>query len=410
MHRASASRNGVAGRPGGHSPPVSRAAARATGTEAFLLLLITHFFVDCYGAALPTVQPLLVERFGLRLAQVGVLGGFFMFSSAVLQLPFGLLSDRRPSRYYSIAGPVVAGLALTSLGTAAGFGHLAALLLVGGMGVALYHPQSTSEAGQFGRKGRGFPTAVFIAAGTAGLAAGPLYLTLVIERFGFDSLWTASLPAVAIVPLLLWRFPEPAASPSRSGGAVDWAALRAQWRPLAVHYVLVVLRSIVQVGITQFLSVFWVQVRGSGFATASLSLAIFMLSAPVGSFLGGVAADRFGGRIVVRMSYVAAVPFLAAFLLTEGWLSIGSLFCGGTLLLTTLPVNVVMAQRLVPTQASTTSALMMGFAWGVAGLVFMPVIGLLADAIGLSAAFWGLAALPLLGFPLALLLPRTDDA
>ena len=67
-----------------------------TAAEAFLLLLGTHFVVDCFSSTLPTVQPLLVERFGLSFAQAGLLGGLWMFSSSVLQLPFGLLADRVP--------------------------------------------------------------------------------------------------------------------------------------------------------------------------------------------------------------------------------------------------------------------------------------------------------------------------
>lgn len=384
--------------------------ASAVGGEAFLLLLVTHFFVDCYGSTLPTVQPLLADRFGLSLAQAGMLGGFFMFSSAVLQLPFGLVSDRLQSRHYSIWSPVVAAVFLTSLGLASGFGGLVALLLIGGMGVAAYHPHSTSQAGRVGAGGRGFSTALFIAVGTAGLALGPLYLTLVIERTGFESLWTAAIPAVAMVPLLLWRFPQPVENRARSGSAVDWVALKAQRRPLVTHYVLVVLRSISQVGITQFLSLYSVRVRGASFEMASISLSIFLLSSPVGSFLGGAASDRFGGRRVILASCVGSVPFLAAFLALDGWLSILSLFVGGAVLLTTLPVNVVMAQELVPSQASTTSALMMGFAWGVAGLVFMPIFGLLGDAVGLRAVFLGFVALPLLAFPIALSLPKSSPS
>ncbi len=410
MKQSAASHESVSTRTG---PLVSSPAtglqehARAAGREAFLLLLVTHFFVDCYGSALPTVQPLLAERFDLSLAQAGILGGFFMFSSAVLQLPFGLVSDRLQSRHYSIWSPVVAAVFLTSLGLASGFGGLIALLLVGGMGVAAYHPHSTSQAGRVGVGGRGFSTAVFIAVGTAGLALGPLCLTLVIERAGFDSLWMAAIPAVAMVPVLLWRFPQPVENRDRSASAVDWAALKAQRRPLVTHYVLVVLRSISQVGITQFLSLYSVRLRGASFEMASVSLSIFLLSSPVGSFLGGAAADRFGGRRVILASCVGSVPFLAAFLVLDGWFSILALFVGGVVLLTTLPVNVVMAQELVPSQASTTSALMMGFAWGVAGLVFMPIVGMIGDAVGLRAVFLGFVTLPLLAFPIALSLPKS---
>jgi FSR family fosmidomycin resistance protein-like MFS transporter len=72
----------------------------------------------------------------------------------------------------------------------------------------------------------------------------------------------------------------------------------------------------------------------------------------------------------------------------------------------TIPVNVVMAQQLAPAQAGTVSALMMGFAWGMAGMVFIPIIGVLADATSLHAALASLTVCPLIGVALAWKLPR----
>ncbi len=374
-------------------------------TEAFVLLLVTHFLVDCFSSALPTVQPLLAERFSLSLAQAGVLGGFFLFSSSVLQLPFGLVSDRLQSRHFTVFSPLVAAVFLSSLGLASGFGGLIGLLLIGGMGVAAYHPHNTSQAGRLGGRRRGFATAIFITAGTAGLGLGPLYLTLVFDIVGLEGLWMAAIPVVVSVPILLWRLPRPIENSHKARAAVDWRALRGQGRALLTHYAFVVFRSIIQVGLAQFLSLYMVRVRGASFETASVALSVYLLSTSIGAFLGGAAADRYGGRNVCVASCVGCVPLLAVFMAFDGWLSLAALFVGGVVLLTTVPVNVVMAQELVPSQASTTAAMMMGFGWGMAGIVFMPIVGLLADAIGLGPVFWGLLAMPLLALPIALALP-----
>ena len=386
--------------------PIHAFSSRRRAGEAFLLLLVSHFVVDCFSSTLPTVQPLLAERFRLNLTEAGLLGGFWMFSSALLQLPFGLVSDRLQSRYFTVLSPVVTAVFLSSLGLAPGFTALAGLLLIGGMGSASYHPHSTSQAGRLGGERRGFATAVFITVGTAGLGFGPLYLTAVIERFGFAQLWLAAIPAVMLVPFLLWRVPRPIRNRRRERSAIDWKALRGQGRPLLSLYVLVVIRSIVQFGIAQFLSLYLMRVRGADLAMASAALAAFFLSTSVGSFLGGAAADRYGRRAVILASSVISVPLLAAFVASDGWVSVLVLFAGGSVLLATIPVNVVMAQELVPSQAGTASAMMMGFGWGTAGIVFVPAAGWLADLIGLQGVFWGLTALPLLGLPLALTLPR----
>jgi hypothetical protein len=103
---------------------------------------------------------------------------------------------------------------------------------------------------------------------------------------------------------------------------------------------------------------------------------------------------------------IGSVPFLTLFLATRGSVSLAGLFAGGLILLFTIPVNVTMAQDLVPTQSGTVSALMMGFAWGMAGLFVIPMFGWAADHVGLHTSLWAIVLLPLLGFLLAVQLPR----
>jgi FSR family fosmidomycin resistance protein-like MFS transporter len=191
---------------------------------------------------------------------------------------------------------------------------------------------------------------------------------------------------------------------------VDDGVLRANWKPIALHYMLVMLRSVVQLGLGQFLTLYLYNTRGFSFAQASFTLTLFFTSAAAGSFMGGNLADRKGGKRVVTWSMLGCVPFLWLFLATRGWVSLLCLFAGGLTLLLTIPVNVVMAQRLVPSKAGTVTSLMMGFAWGIVGIVCVPAIGWLADRIGLETVLWGVVTTPILGFLLALRLPADSRA
>jgi FSR family fosmidomycin resistance protein-like MFS transporter len=374
-------------------------------SAGMLLLGLGHLLTDLFSSTVPTLQPILGERFDLSLAQAGLLGGVFMFSSAVLQLPFGILSDRLHSRLFSVFGPLAAAIFLSSIGFASGFPMLLLLASLGGMGVAAFHPQSTKEASRLSGDRKGLGVALFITAGTFGLACGPLYFAWIISTFGFDRFYVAMTPAIIVCGLLLWKLPEPGAA-SAGLKRIDWQALGARWKPLSLHYALVVLRSVVQLGIGQFLTLYLTRERAYSMEDASLVLAAFFLAASTGSFAGGSLADRIGGKGVVVLSMTASSPFLAAFLLTDGILSLACLFAGGMILLLTIPVNVVMAQELVPSQAGTVTSLMMGFAWGVAGITFIPLIGWIGDHTGLQTVLWGVALAPLLGIWPALKLPR----
>ena len=131
-------------------------------------------------------------------------------------------------------------------------------------------------------------------------------------------------------------------------------------------------------------------------------LSFYLAAGALGGFIGGNIAQRFGGKRVIQISFLGSLPLLALFFLTSGWISMAALILGGFMLLFTVPVNVVMAQELAPTQAGTVSALMMGAAWGMAGLIGIPLIGWVGDHYSLHSALASLVAAPAIGWLLTL--------
>jgi hypothetical protein len=101
---------------------------------------------------------------------------------------------------------------------------------------------------------------------------------------------------------------------------------------------------------------------------------------------------------------IGYAPMALAFLLTTGPLSTLMCALAGGFLLFANPVNVVMAQRLIPEAASTVAAIMMGFAWGISGFV-IPLIGGFGDVFGLHTILVWFVALTSPGFLLAFWLP-----
>ncbi len=384
--------------------PPAPAKAPADATRRLVLLSCGHFFIDVYSSALGALQPLLVDRHSLSLLQAGILGGLLSFSSSVTQPFYGYLSDRLRYRAFTVAAPFIAGLFISCLGLAPGFGSLLVLVLLGGVGISSFHPQGTAHAAATFPARRGFAMAVFITSGTIGLSFGPTYFSFFARWLGLEKTYWAALPAL-LITLVLWReLPKPAAAPHQPGH-FDLAPFRRVWKPMTLLYLLVVIRSVVQIVFAQFLVLYFHRERGFSVPVASYVLTLFLFSGALGGFAGGNLADRFGGKRIVVFSMIGSVPFLLLFMWTSGWISLAGLLMGGLILLFTVPVNVTMAQDLVPTQAGTVSALMMGFAWGMAGLVWIPFVGWVGDQVGLETALRGVVLLPLLGVPLAIQLP-----
>lgn len=370
-------------------------------------LASTHFVVDGYGNIYAPLLPLLIPHLGLSLAAAGALQMCFQMSSSVAQLLFGRLADRWRPRFLVMAGPFVSVTILTLIGLAPNVWGLAAVLIVGGLGGAAFHPPAAALVHRLGGERKGFAMSAHITGGSLGFALGPLLFAPFVGRFGLT--WTPllMLPGIAAVALLLRHVPrfERLEEHHREAGL---RALRPYARPLALLYSVVVLRTLASLSFATFMPVMLTG-RGMSVGAAGSAVAAYLFASGVGGFLGGPAADRFGARRVIIISLVASVPFLALAPMLDGWAFVTVLAIGGFLLQSTLPVNVTFGQTLAPVSAATVSSLMMGFAWGTGGLS-VPFVGMLADRIGIERALVAMACMPLLAAALAWPLPSRPGA
>lgn len=371
---------------------------------SLILYCLGHLVVDLYSASLGVLQPALIGAFRLTFTQAGMLGGVLAFSSSVLQPAYGFLADRFHSRLFSALAPAVAGAFISSLGWANGYGWLIAMVFLGGAGMALFHPQAASNATARMTDRRAHGMALFICSGTAGFAVGPALFSFSLGAWGLRGSWVAALPGILLTLVMLALLPPPVRS--QQPRIFNLSPLKSVWKPLTILFFLVFTRSIIQVTFTQFLPLYLRTQRGFGLQGAGYALAAFMAAATLGGLAGGNLADRFGGRRVIIWSTFSTTPILAAFLFGSGAWSIAALVAGGMTLALTNPVNIIMAQRLVPAQSSTVSALMMGFAWGTAGLLFIPLCGKIADHYSLQTAFCGLICVPVVSCFLSLMVPK----
>lgn len=376
------------------------------GLFSLIVMCLGHFCVDLYSGALGALQPLLVQKLHTSLTQVGILGGVLVFASSVMQPVYGYLSDRFHTRLFVVLAPALAGVFISSLGLAPSYGWLLLLVLLGGTGIAAFHPQASARVVLGAPEKRARAMAVFVTAGSLGYALGPAYFSAVAAWLGLSRTYWAAAPAVLLALLAGFSIRVAAAPVAHPRRRFDWSPLRTVWKPLTILYFLVFLRSVLQITLGNFLPLYLCTETGATVSHANYVLSAYLAAGAMGGFLGGHLADRFGGRAVILFSMIGSVPFLAAFFFTRGWFSVLGLIVGGFILLFTIPVNVVMAQELAPSQTGTVSALMMGFAWGMAGMIFIPIVGYASDLFSLRMVLPCLVVFPAIGFFLTLKLPK----
>jgi MFS transporter, FSR family, fosmidomycin resistance protein len=368
-----------------------------------LLVSLAHFCVDSYATMLAPVLPLVIDRLGLSLASAGILGT--IVSACNLSQPLlGMWADRMRRRWLVIGGLGVAAIFSPLMGIAPSYYTLVAALTIGGFGVAAFHPQVFSLAGELSGDRRAFGIALFIFGGTLGLGVTPLWMPFYAERIGLEFLPLVTIPGLIFL-FLVWRWipldnPNMAgdvASP-HNGGLGDAAG------GLAIITVVVVLRSVTGLGFGFFLAVLSKE-QGMGTVAIGIPLAVYNISGVVGALLFGYLADQVKPKPLVWGSLALSAPALYAFLHLNGPLSYVALAIGGGLLLSSNSILVALAQELAPQQSGLASSLPLGFSWGLASLALGP-IGWVADRIGIAETLSWLVLLPLVTSLVALFLPR----
>lgn len=372
-----------------------------------LLLASIHFLVDGYSNIFAPLLPLLIPQMHLSLTAVGVLQMFFQISTSVSQLAFGRLADRWHPRALVVAGPIFSAAVLSLVGLATSPWMLGAILVVGGLGAAAFHPPAAALVHRVSGRSQAFAMSFHITAGSVGFSLGPLVFAPLVQRYGLS--WTPMfmIPGLVALAFVLRRVPAIGPLHEHHHGT-DVAGLRRYARPLTLLYLIVVIRTLTALAFSTFMPVMLTR-QGMSVADAGAIAAVYLFSTSIGGFFGGAVADRWGARRIIIVSLAASVPFLAVAPTLSGWPFVVVLCVGGFLLQSTLPVNVTFAQMIAPISAATVSSLMMGFAWGTGGLS-VPLVGLLADRTGIEHALILMSFLPLVAAALAWPLPEPTRA
>jgi FSR family fosmidomycin resistance protein-like MFS transporter len=366
-----------------------------------------HLFTDVNQGAVAALVPFLIAERGLSLAAAGSLIMAATLSSSIIQPLFGHFSDRKPLPALMPLGLMLGGLGIALVGVAPSYLLIFACVVLSGVGVAAFHPESARFANYVSGSRRARGMSFFSVGGNAGFGLGPVITTPLVLFFGLPGALFLMLPAFAMGLVLLNELPRLLTfRPKILGMATrNSDGKPARWAPFARMIGVVVVRSFVYFGLVTFVAEYYIRILGSSPLLANSALSVMLFAGGAGTLVMGHLADRVGRRTVLAGSMLLLSPLIYAFILSGPSLGILFLALVGADTIGTFGVTVVMGQEYLPGRIGVAAGFTMGLSIGLGG-VAAPMLGALADSYGLPATMLVLSASPLVGLALALTLPR----
>ena len=386
----------------------------AENLKILVALSLVHFSGDFYSSFMSPLFPVFKAKLGLTLAQVGVLAGISRFLMFIVQPMSGYWADRHPSRRFILVGLMLPILFIPLTGWTAGFWGLFACICLGSAGSSMFHPPVTGMVPLYARRNLGLAMSIFNTSGTLAFSLGPIFITIFVARFGLEA-----MPLTVVLGLAVWVYlyivlPMPQGDDMARFGFLETLrqSLGAVWRPILLIWIVMVTRALVGQSMLTFMPVLWVQ-QGQSLVNAGLLFSLFTLSGTVAGIFCGFLSDRIGFKPILWVTHGLMAPVLVLFLSVSGWSLYPATILAGGFNMASLPLGVVMAQKLAPKGRSMVASLMMGLAFGTGGIL-APVVGKLGDMFGLHVVLLAIAGLPLLSLlPLYFIpevLRHADDA
>lgn len=352
---------------------------------------VAHAVDDLYQGLVPASLPYFVlERDYSYLAASGLTLAATLGSS--IPQPFlGIVVDRYRAGWMAAAGVGLAGLGLGFSGLAQPYWAVWALILLSGLGVAMFHP----AAGKAAREQAGESTAamsVFAAGGSVGFFLAPVLATPALIAWGVGSTALFIPPAVLVAYVLhrnrhRQRALAAAASKSRTG--------EDRWAPFLVLTGIEVVRSVTFFGVSTFIGLYWIRYLDASDVLGGVALAFFLGGGVLGTLAGGRIADRIGLVRTVQLGGVLVIPMLVGLRATPGpYVPLLFALLTGVALNIPFAVLVKLGQDYLPTRPGTAAGVTLGLAVSVGGLI-SPVFGFAADASGPQAVFLILCFVPI---------------
>ncbi|MGN6638526.1 MAG: MFS transporter [Mucilaginibacter sp.] len=382
-------------------------AKQVTQETVFAVLFtisLAHLINDMLQAVVPSVYPLIKEKYHLSFTQVGLITLTYQLTASLLQPFVGFYTDRTPRPYSLAIGMGFTSLGLFAAAFAGSFVYILFAVSLIGVGSSIFHPESSRVAHIAAGGRKGLAQSIFQLGGNAGSAIGPLFAAIIVAPHGqLYIVWfcIAAILGIIILSGIARWYQQHLNSRAQNQGKVPAEAIHSLSRKkvffsLFILLILIFSKYFYLACITNYYTFYLINKFQLTLQQSQLYLFAFLGAVAAGTLFGGALGDRFGRKYVIWISILGVAPFtLMLPYASLFWTGALSVFIG-LILSSAFSAILVYATELVPGKVGLIAGLFFGLAFGMGGLG-SAVLGKLADQTSINYIFKICAFLPLIG-------------
>lgn len=387
--------------------------AARTAYAVLLAISFAHLLNDMMQSVIPSIYPLIKEKYGFTFGQIGMITLVFQMMSSILQPVVGFYADRHPRPYSLSAGMMFTFVGMLLISVANNFGLILVAVSIIGWGSSVFHPEASRIAQIAAGGQKGLAQSIFQVGGNGGSAIGPLLAAAIVLPYGQGAIGWFAIAALAACATLLgvgrWYSRQLHKSVSRAVAVSrEVMALTSRQinRAMAILILLVFSKYFYMACMTNYFTFFLIDKFGVDVRTSQMCLFAFLAAVAVGTILGGHLGDRYGRKYVIWISIFGVAPFTLMLPYVNFMFTVVLAVVIGMIIASAFSAILVYATELKPGKVGMIAGLFFGLMFGLGG-IGSAFFGWLADKTSIEFIFRVSAFLPLLGVA-AGFLPNID--
>ncbi len=375
------------------------------------LFSLGHFGVDWCQGAVPALLPYFIMQYDLSYREAATLIFANMMVASVIQPVFGYYADRVSKPWFVPIGPVLAGASLVWIGFSTSYASLFAAAMVCGLGSSLFHPEGALMVNRIAGSEKGRALGAFSVGGNAGFALGPAAAGACAYGIGIEGVALFGVVNAVIAAALFFAMPRALAAAKASEAAQKKASGEAEndWASFGKLSVIILARALGFTLCNTFIPLYWIHVLGADEAAGGTALSILFTVGACLTYGGGLLADRFSMRGIIRAAFLVMIPAMY-FLMNSTSVPAATALLLPAAVAIFMPYSpiVVLGQTYLAKNAGFASGVTLGLTTTLGGL-FAPLVGWAADLWGLQTALQILWIAGIAGLLAALALPKDKE-